>query len=238
MAKTPSSRVSEQDREERHHSDRQSPAPDVSPVLSALSDTDLVPETHAWLIGKARSVEVLQRRVTALLPDSEIVVRTPTLAAWASRRHSLTIVYWLDERDIEITIEDDVDVAIQVIVDDIVDPVGGARERPVGEASGPAVTRQSDSRYVSPMSEPVVTRVVAVENLPLGSPASRRLVAAWSDGTESEALEWFSDDWLVSEGDIVGLTRDQIRSLAHRRDVQSLRDDAADAGSQFPFFES
>ena len=84
--------------------------------------------------------------------------------------------------------------------------------------------------------EPVITRVVGIEELPPGSPATRRVIAAWSDGTRSEALAWFSDEWLVSEGDLIGLTRDQVRALAHRRDRQWLRDEPPRDSDQQPFF--
>jgi hypothetical protein len=93
-------------------------------------------------------------------------------------------------------------------------------------------------RYGDTMTEPVITRVVAIEELPPGSPATRRLIAAWSDGSQSEALAWFSDEWLVSEGDLIGLTRSQVRALAHRRDRQWLRDDPPGGGDQQPFFGS
>jgi hypothetical protein len=55
-------------------------------------------------------------------------------------------------------------------------------------------------------------------------------------GSQSEALAWFSDEWVVSEGDLVGLTRDQVRALAHRRDRQWLRDDRRRPADQQPFF--
>lgn len=92
--------------------------------------------------------------------------------------------------------------------------------------------------YDRAVSEPVITRVVAVEDLPPGSRATRRLIAEWSDGSQSEALAWFSDEWLVSEGNLIGLTRDQVRALAHRRDHQWLLDDPRGAGDQQPFFGS
>jgi hypothetical protein len=43
------------------------------------------------------------------------------------------------------------------------------------------------------VSEPVITRIVAIEDLPPGSRATRRLIAEWSDGSQSEALAWFAD---------------------------------------------
>jgi hypothetical protein len=43
---------------------------------------------------------------------------------------------------------------------------------------------------------PTVTEVLAFENLPLGSNASRRAVVRWSDGSEGEACRWFDDEVL------------------------------------------
>jgi hypothetical protein len=48
--------------------------------------------------------------------------------------------------------------------------------------------------------------------------ASRRAVVRWSDGTESEALRWYADEVLVCEGDLIGKTQDELRSLHFRRD--------------------
>jgi hypothetical protein len=42
----------------------------------------------------------------------------------------------------------------------------------------------------------------------------------------------------VSEGDLIGLTRNEVRALAHRRDRQWLRDDPRGEGDQQPFFGS
>lgn len=63
-----------------------------------------------------------------------------------------------------------------------------------------------------------VVEVVRFEDLPLGSKGSRRAIALWSDGTESEALTWYADEVLVCEGDLIGKTREQLRALHFRRD--------------------
>jgi hypothetical protein len=42
-------------------------------------------------------------------------------------------------------------------------------------------------------SSPIVTEVVRFEDLPLGSRGTRRAIARWSDGSESEALSWYAD---------------------------------------------
>jgi hypothetical protein len=57
------------------------------------------------------------------------------------------------------------------------------------------------SAYHQPMPERLVVEVVAIEPLPLGANASRRAVVRWSDGSEGEALRWFDDEILFSEGD-------------------------------------
>ena len=63
-----------------------------------------------------------------------------------------------------------------------------------------------------------VVEVLRFENLPLGSLGSRRAVVCWSDGSESEALRWYSDEVKFSEGDFLGKSREQLRSLHFRRD--------------------
>ena len=40
---------------------------------------------------------------------------------------------------------------------------------------------------------PIVTEVVRFEDLRPGSRGTRRAIARWSDGTESEALTWYAD---------------------------------------------
>ena len=65
---------------------------------------------------------------------------------------------------------------------------------------------------------PTVEEVLRFEDLPLGSTASRRAVVRWSDGTEGEAIRFYADEVLFCEGDLVGKTREQLRSLHFRRD--------------------
>ena len=67
-------------------------------------------------------------------------------------------------------------------------------------------------------TSPTVVEVLRFEDLPLGSRGSRRAVVRWSDGTEGEALRWYSDEILVCEGDLIGKTREQLRALHFRRD--------------------
>ena len=70
---------------------------------------------------------------------------------------------------------------------------------------------------------PVVEEVLGFEDLPVGSLASRRVVVRWSDGTEAEALRWYGDEVLICEGDLIGKTREQLRSLHFRRDREWLQ---------------
>lgn len=81
--------------------------------------------------------------------------------------------------------------------------------------------RPRDGRLTSvsaSVPSPTVEAVLRFEDLPLGSLASRRAVVRWSDGTESEALRWVADEVMVCEGDLIGQTREQLRSLHFRRD--------------------
>ena len=65
---------------------------------------------------------------------------------------------------------------------------------------------------------PIVTEVVRFEDLPPGSRGTRRAIARWSDGTESEVLTWYADKILICEADFIGKTRQQLRSVHFRRD--------------------
>jgi hypothetical protein len=65
---------------------------------------------------------------------------------------------------------------------------------------------------------PVVAEVLRVEDLPPGSRGTRRAIARWSDGTESEARAWYADEILICEGDLIVKTRQQLRSVHFRRD--------------------
>jgi hypothetical protein len=67
-------------------------------------------------------------------------------------------------------------------------------------------------------SQPTITEILRFEDLPLGSRGSRRAVVRWSDGSEGEALTWYADEILICEGDLIGKTSEQLRSLHFRRD--------------------
>jgi hypothetical protein len=64
----------------------------------------------------------------------------------------------------------------------------------------------------------IVQEVVRFESLPIGARGTRRAIVRWSDGSEGEALTWFDDEILVCEGDLIGKSRDELRSLHFRRD--------------------
>ena len=204
--------------------------------LDALSDTPMTAETRAWFIGHTRNAAVLELRLAGLVPDARPIVRSGRVTAWASRRHGATIVYWPHDGALELTLDDDIDQAIMTILNDIARASSSARPD-AGDRHRPARDWQDSTRYGQAVTDPVITRVVAIEELPPGSRATRRVIAEWSDGSQSEALAWFSDEWLVSEGDLIGLTRDEVRALAHRRDRDWLRDEPPGVGDQQPFFE-
>ena len=81
------------------------------------------------------------------------------------------------------------------------------------------------SSYDPNITERVVTEVLAIESLPLGSNGSPRAVVRWSDGTASEGLRWVDDEILFSEGDLLGKTEAQLRALHFRRDRDYLQSD-------------
>ncbi len=78
----------------------------------------------------------------------------------------------------------------------------------------------SEARLTSVSAEtnPIVVEVLTFEDLPSDSAGSRRAVVRWSDGSESEAFRWYSDEVKFSEGDFLGKSREQLRSLHFRRD--------------------
>jgi len=51
----------------------------------------------------------------------------------------------------------------------------------------------------------------------------RIAIVRWSDGTTGEAVRFYADEVLICEGDLIGKTREQIRSLHDRRDADWLR---------------
>ena len=76
------------------------------------------------------------------------------------------------------------------------------------------------------MSERVVVEITAFEALPPEEPGSRRALVRWSDGSTGEAIRWYDDELLFCEGDLVGKTEAELRSLHFRRDRDFLRSDA------------
>jgi hypothetical protein len=66
--------------------------------------------------------------------------------------------------------------------------------------------------------EPIVEEVLRFETLPLDQGGKRRAIVRWSDSSEGTALFWYADEILVCEGDLMGKTQAQIRSLHFSRD--------------------
>lgn len=66
--------------------------------------------------------------------------------------------------------------------------------------------------------DPIVEEALRFEELPPGALASRRAIVRWSDGSEGEAIRYYADEVLITEGDLLGKTQDAIRSLHFRRD--------------------
>ena len=86
------------------------------------------------------------------------------------------------------------------------------------------------------MSELVVEELVEVRELPVGARGSRSLIVRWSDGTVGEAATFYSDEWALTEGDLVGKSMAEIRALCHARDRDFLQRDDGPTGPQ-PFFD-
>jgi len=76
------------------------------------------------------------------------------------------------------------------------------------------------------MAERTVVEVTAVEAVPVEEPGSRRALVRWSDGSIGEALRWYDDEVLFCEGDLIGKTQAQLRTLHFSRDRDYLRSDA------------
>ncbi len=86
------------------------------------------------------------------------------------------------------------------------------------------------SPYDHDISEPTVIEVVAIEPLPLGANGSRRAVVRWSDGETGEALRWFGDEFLFSEGRL----HRQERGPAAEPPLQADRDYLQSTDSRLP----
>jgi hypothetical protein len=82
----------------------------------------------------------------------------------------------------------------------------------------PSAVEDDDTLSAVSSAAPVVEEVLRFEDLPVGSVGTRRAVVRWSDGSEGEGLKWFGDEIMFCEGDLIGKTRDQLRSLHFRRD--------------------
>ena len=74
------------------------------------------------------------------------------------------------------------------------------------------------------MREPPIVVDVTFESLPVDTRGSRRAMVRWSDGTTGEGLRWYDDEVLFCEGDFIGKTAAQLRTLLFRRDRAFLSD--------------
>jgi hypothetical protein len=72
-------------------------------------------------------------------------------------------------------------------------------------------------------AERVVDEVLAYAATPADAAGSRCAIVRWSDGSVGEAVRWYDDEVLICEGDLIGKTRTQIRSLHFRRDREWLQ---------------
>jgi hypothetical protein len=74
------------------------------------------------------------------------------------------------------------------------------------------------------VAEPTIAEVLHIEEPALGG-GRRRVVVRWSDGSTGQALSYFADEVLVSEGDLVGKTSSELRHLHFARDREYLQRD-------------
>jgi hypothetical protein len=93
-------------------------------------------------------------------------------------------------------------------------------------ATSPPVrsSRTASSTLARAMAERTVVQVLRIEE-PAPGEGRRDVIVRWSDGSTSCALSYFADEILVSEGDMVGKTAAELRSLHFRRDREYLQRD-------------
>ena len=60
---------------------------------------------------------------------------------------------------------------------------------------------------------------------PPGDEGRREVIVRWSDGSSGRALAYFADEVLISEGDLVGKTAAELRTLHFARDREFLHRD-------------
>jgi hypothetical protein len=72
--------------------------------------------------------------------------------------------------------------------------------------------------------EPTVIEVLRIEE-PAPDEGRRRVIARWSDGSTGQALAYFADEILISEGDMIGRTASELRALHFARDRWYLQGD-------------
>ena len=77
--------------------------------------------------------------------------------------------------------------------------------------------RPPSARPGAVMKDRTVVEVLRVEE-PAPGEGRRHVVVCWSDGSAGRALSYFADEILVSEGDVVGKTADELLALHFARD--------------------
>lgn len=78
-----------------------------------------------------------------------------------------------------------------------------------------------------PVSEPRIVRF-EIEAMPRPKPAGffdpmPKVVATFDDGVRKELFEFYPDEIIFDEGELVGLTEEEARGLKQAKDVAYLR---------------
>jgi hypothetical protein len=82
--------------------------------------------------------------------------------------------------------------------------------------------RPPSARLGAVMKDRTVVEVLRVRE-PAPGEGRRHVVVRWSDGSASRALAYFADEILISEGDLVGKTADELLALHFARDRDYLQ---------------
>jgi hypothetical protein len=114
-------------------------------LLAELSDTPVTSATYAWFMGRTGTPRCLSGAWPRCCPTPNWS-RADRLAAWASRRHSATTIYWLHDGVLELTLDEDLEQAITTILNDVA-PAGSSvrpgagtcTSRPIGRSPSATV---------------------------------------------------------------------------------------------------
>jgi hypothetical protein len=97
-------------------------------------------------------------------------------------------------------------------------------ERAAKATDTPSASPSPGRAVIIPAMAPTVVAVLRFESLPVDERGSRRAVVRWSDGSTGEALRWYEDEILITEGDLINKTAAELRTLHFRRDREFLQD--------------